>query len=118
MRGGCLKEARSHGALVFFFCFLFFCFLFFFCCCFFLFFLFFLFVFLALVGTLFSRAGRFEQFGRGSPKEHSCEIIEKSVEQFQRSLLKQKLQFMHVNFYGKSAPLTAFEGLMNRWMNE
>ena len=60
MRGGCLKEARSHGALVFFF-FLFFVFLLFFFFCFFVcFFCFFLFVFLALVGTLFSRAGRFE----------------------------------------------------------
>ena len=61
----------------------------------------------------------FSNFGRGSPKEHFCEIIEKSVQQCQRrSLLKQKLQYMHVNFYGKSAPLMAFEGLMNRWMNE
>ena len=58
-------------------------------------------------------------FGRGSHKKHSCEIIEKSVQQCQRrSLLKQKSQCMHVNFYGKSAPLMAFEGLMNRWMNE
>ena len=58
-------------------------------------------------------------FSRGSPKKHSCEIIEKSVQQCQRrSLLKQKLPRMHVDFYGKSAPLMAFEGLMNRWMNE
>ena len=60
-------------------------------------------------------------YGRGQPKEHSCEIIEKSVQQCQRrNLLKQKLQCMHVNFYGKSAPLMTFEGLMKRdkWMNE
>ena len=37
-RGGCLTEARSHSALVFFL------------------------LFLALAAALFSRAGRFEQF--------------------------------------------------------
>ena len=91
--------------------------------CFFFFLLLLLLLPLALTAILFSRAGRFEHFGRGSPKEPSCEIIETSVQQCQRwSLLKQKLQCMHVNFYGKSAPLLAFQGLMirgaNGWMNK
>ena len=45
VRGRCLTEAGSHDALVFFL------------------------FFLALVAILFSRAGWFEQFGRGSPKD-------------------------------------------------
>ena len=43
-------------------------------------------------GSLFNRAERFEQFGRWSPKEPSCEIISKSVWQFLRgNHLKQKV---------------------------
>ena len=33
------------------------------------------FLFLALAATLFIRAERFEQFGRGLPKEYAYEII-------------------------------------------
>ena len=42
------------------------------------------FLFLALATILFNGAVRFEQFGRQSPKEHSCEIISKSVHRFSR----------------------------------
>ena len=75
-------------------------------------------LFLAVAAILFSRAGRFEQFGRGLPKEHSLKCLKKSAQQCQRrSFLKQILQCMHVIFYGKSAPLMTFEGLMNRGTN-
>ena len=37
------------------------------------------FLFLALMAVLFSGAEPFKQFGRGSSKEHSCDIILKSV---------------------------------------
>ena len=41
------------------------------------------FLFLALAAILFSRAESFQQFyDRGSPKEHSCEIISKSIPRF------------------------------------
>ena len=96
MESWCWTEARSHDALVFFL------------------------LFLALVAILFSRAGRL----RGSPKEHSCEIIEKSVQQCQRrSLLKQKLQCMHVTFMENQPLLWRLkawwtEGQMNEWKNK
>ena len=37
------------------------------------------FLFLDLVAILFSRADQFSNFGKGSPKEHFCEIIFKLV---------------------------------------
>ena len=43
-----------------------------------------LFLFIALVAILFNIAERFEQFFRGSPKEHSCIIISKSIFWFRR----------------------------------
>ena len=38
-----------------------------------------LFLFIALVAILFDVGESFEQFGRGSPKKHSCIIISKSI---------------------------------------
>ena len=42
------------------------------------------FLFLALVAILFNEADGLSNFGRQSPKEHSCEIISKSVRRFGR----------------------------------
>ena len=48
-----------------------------------------LFLFIALAAILFNVAKSFEQFGRGSPKKHSCIIISKSIFWFKsRSRLK------------------------------
>ena len=59
----------------------------------------FFFLFLALVAILFSGLNN---FGRGSPKEHFCEIISKSVQQFQgRCRLKQKLTTYAYSFIWK-----------------
>ena len=71
-----------------------------------------------------SRTVSLSNFGRGSPKEHSCKIIEKSVQQCQRSLLKQKLQCMHVTFMENQPALfwrlKAWwtEGQMDEWINK
>ena len=43
-----------------------------------------LFLFIALAAILFNVAEPFEQFGRGSPKKHSSEIISKSIYWFRR----------------------------------
>ena len=43
-----------------------------------------LFLFIALVAILFNVAERLSNFGRGSSKEHSCEIISKSIHWFRR----------------------------------
>ena len=54
-------------------------------------------------------------------EDHPRKILVKLLKNLSSSvrggLLKQKMQCMHVNFYGKSAPLMAFEGLMNRGTN-
>ena len=71
-------------------------------------------LFLALAAILFSRAGRFWAI---LVEDHPRNILVKLLKNLSssvRSLLKQKL---HVNFYGKSAPLIVFEGLMNRGKN-
>ena len=73
-----------------------FLFLFFFvlfcCCCFFLSFIF------SSGGHHVQQSG-LNNFGRGSPKKHSCEIIEKSVQQCQkRSLLKQNCNVCMLTF--------------------
>ena len=49
------------------------------------------FLFLALVAILFSGAEPLGNFGRGSPKEHSCKIISKSIYRFRRRCLLSKL---------------------------
>ena len=47
------------------------------------------FLFLALAAILFTEEELWSNFGGGSPKEHSCEIITKSVKPFwRRTLLK------------------------------
>ena len=38
-----------------------------------------IFLFIAMAAILFNIAESFEQFGRGSPKKHSCTIISKSI---------------------------------------
>ena len=42
-------------------------------------------IFIALAAILFNGAERLSNFGRQSPKEHSCEIISKSIHRFSRS---------------------------------
>ena len=49
-------------------------------------------IFLALVAILVRLRNYLNIFGTGSPKEHSCDIISKSVKRFwRRNRLKQKL---------------------------
>ena len=43
------------------------------------------------MAILFSGAERLGNFGRGSPKEHSCKIISKSIHRFRRRCLLSKL---------------------------
>ena len=51
----------------------------------------FFFLFLVLMAILFSGAEPLGDFGRGSPKEHSCKIISKSIHWIRRRCLLSKL---------------------------
>ena len=49
------------------------------------------FLFLALVAILFSERNHLGNFVGGSPKEHSCKLISKSIHRFRRCLLSELL---------------------------
>ena len=95
MGNGCLTEARSHGALVFW------------------------------VFFMFSSGGHLVQQSRmvrailveDNPRNILVKLLKNLSSSVRGGLLKQKLHCMYVNIYGKSASLMAFEGLMNRGTN-
>ena len=61
--------------------------------------------FLALVAILFSQRNHLGNFGGGSPKEHSCKIISKSIHRFRRGLLSELLTDRRQTLSGhKSSP--------------